>query len=97
MLARLGFAIAIDVNPDILIVDEILAVGDINFQKKCFAKLEELKNKGTTYILVSHSMNDIQTFCDKVAWIKNGKVFKFGEAKGVCEEYLREMEEKRKN
>ena len=95
MLARLGFSIAIDVNPDILIVDEILSVGDINFQQKCFAKLDELKKKGTTYILVSHSMSNVQKFCDKVAWIKNGKVYRFGEAKEVCAEYLKEMEEKR--
>lgn len=95
MLARLGFSIAIDVNPDILIVDEILSVGDINFQKKCFAKLEELKKNGTTYILVSHSMPNVQKFCDKVAWIKNGKVYRFGESKEVCTEYLKEMEEKR--
>ena len=96
MLARLGFSIAIDVDPDILIVDEILGVGDINFQKKCYAKLEEIKQRGTTYIIVSHNMNNIEKFCDKVAWIKNGKIFKFGASREICKEYLQEMEEKRK-
>ncbi|MBQ7351479.1 MAG: ABC transporter ATP-binding protein [Clostridia bacterium] len=91
MLARLGFSIAIDVDPDILIVDEVLSVGDMNFQKKCFAKLEELKNNGTTYILVSHNMNDVKKFCDKVAWLKNGEIYRFGESSEVCSEYIKEM------
>lgn len=72
MLARLGFSIAISCNPDILIVDEVLAVGDSAFQKKCYAKLRELKEKGTTFIIVSHS-DIVKEMCSRGIWLKDGQ------------------------
>lgn len=87
MVARLGFAIAIDVEPDILLVDEILAVGDENFRQKCTAKIEELQKKGVTFIIVSHNMNQIKKLCQNTVWIENGKVVEYGPSKEVCDRY----------
>lgn len=91
MYMRLAFAIAINVDADILLVDEILAVGDVNFQKKCFDKLADIKRHGTTIVIVSHSMDQIKSVCDSVIWIDGGHIRKQGSADLVCEEYLLEM------
>ena len=69
MYMRLAFAVAINVSADVLLIDEILAVGDMNFQEKCLAKLREIKGRGTTIVLVSHSLGQIEAFCDRSIWI----------------------------
>ena len=73
MISRLGFSIATEVDPDILIVDEVLAVGDEHFRKKCDAKMRSFKERGTTILIVTHSMNDIRRLCDGVLWLDHGK------------------------
>lgn len=74
MYMRLAFAVAINVAADILLIDEILAVGDIKFQEKCCNKLKEIKKAGTTIVIVSHSLGQIEEFCDKSIWLKDGKI-----------------------
>ena len=88
MYVRLGFSIAINVNPDILVVDEIMAVGDAAFQEKSRAKFVELKDSGRTVIMVSHSPLSITQMCDRVAWIDHGRIVKVGDAETVMAEYL---------
>ena len=92
MLAKLGFSIASMVEPDILVIDEVLGVGDINFAKKSSAKMRELMNSGCTVILVSHSIPQIRTNCDKVIWIDNGKVKAVGETDKICDMYIKDAE-----
>lgn len=87
MTAKLAFSIATVVNPEILIVDEILSVGDIKFQEKSKNKMLEMIKGGTTVLYVSHSLNSIKELCDKVVWIEHGKMIKMGETKKICEEY----------
>ena len=94
MYMRLAFAIAINVDADILLVDEILAVGDANFQKKCFAKLSQLKQEGKTIVIVSHDLGQIQKICDRVIWIDGGQINKDGSARDVIMTYLVEMEDR---
>ncbi len=89
MQARLGFAIATQVKPDVLIVDEILSVGDAHFQEKCENKMEELKSKGTTLVLVSHSIKQVLSTCKNAAWINKGKLMMLGTAEEVCAEYMK--------
>lgn len=87
MVARVGFAIATITKPDILIVDEILAVGDFLFQEKCEKRINELMSGGTTVIIVSHSIDQIKRLCDRVAWIEKGNIKMIGEAEEVCDLY----------
>lgn len=87
MYMRLAFSIAINVNAEILLIDEILAVGDANFQKKCFNKLEEIKKGGATIVIVSHSMSQIQSICDRAIWLDKGKIVEDGKASDVCGDY----------
>lgn len=87
MIARLGFSIATITDPDILIVDEILSVGDFKFQKKSENKIREMMNGGTTVIMVSHSIAQIEELCSKVLWLENGDLKRFGNTLEVCEEY----------
>lgn len=87
MFVRLGFAIAINVHPDILVVDEVLAVGDADFQDKCFGKFKELKKAGKTVILVSHSMDTVKKMCDQAAWINRGELMCTGPAEPVIAAY----------
>lgn len=94
MYMRLAFSVAINVNADILLIDEILAVGDANFQSKCFQKLRELKASGATIVLVSHDLSTIESFCDYVVWIKDGFVEMEGKSKNVVEDYRQYMNEK---
>ena len=89
MLARLGFSIATIVKPDILIVDEILAVGDQAFQAKCHKRMEDMMSGGTTVILVSHSEGDIKRICKHAAWINKSKLMFVGESEEALERYSR--------
>lgn len=94
MYMRLAFSIAINVDANVLLIDEILAVGDANFQAKCFQKLREIKANGTTIIIVSHDLDTIQSFCDQALWICDGKVASQGTSKRVVEDYRQYMNEK---
>lgn len=87
MIAKLAFAIATIVDPEILIVDEILSVGDIKFQEKSRNKMLELIKGGTTVLYVSHSLEAIKRICDKVVWIEHGKMIMIGETEEVCNKY----------
>jgi ABC-2 type transport system ATP-binding protein len=89
MYMRLAFSVAINVDADILLIDEILAVGDQRFQDKCFAKLQDLKKQGKTIVIVSHSMNSVQRLCDRAVWIYEGKIREDGDCKTVSEDYLK--------
>ncbi|MEG2770280.1 MAG: ABC transporter ATP-binding protein, partial [Oscillospiraceae bacterium] len=87
MVARIAFAIATITKPDILIADEILSVGDFLFQKKCEERMDSLLAGGTTVILVSHSIEQIERMCNKVAWLEKGKMVMNGDVKTVCDAY----------
>ena len=95
MYMRLAFSVAIHVNADILLIDEILGVGDVNFQQKCFQRLQEIKAAGTTIVIVSHAMEQIEQICDRSIWIDNGKIREEGIPKYVHEHYLSAMEKER--
>ena len=84
---RLGFAIAINIEPDLLLVDEVLSVGDANFQKKCSAKIDEFKERGVSFMFVSHSIPQVRKICEKTIWIENSKVMAYGDTKEVCDKY----------
>ncbi|MCH5291392.1 MAG: ABC transporter ATP-binding protein [Treponema sp.] len=90
MQSRLGFSIATIVQPEILLVDEVLSVGDFKFRKKCEKRIQQMIENGVTVVLVSHSSNMIETMCSRAVWLEHGKLRKVGEAKAVCEEYLTE-------
>lgn len=96
MRAKLGFSIATLIQPDILIVDEILSVGDIKFRKKSSEKINELMAEGVTVLLVSHSIGQIRKICDKCIWIDNGKIVMEGPADEVCDAYVANAEGKKK-
>lgn len=87
MYARLGFSIATAVQPDILIVDEVLSVGDFRFQEKCERRIKEMIKDDVTIILVSHEMEMIEKLCNKVIWLDHGSVKKMGDTRSVCEAY----------
>lgn len=91
MRARLGFSIATMVKPDILIVDEILAVGDYKFRKKCEQRMSEMLSGGTTLLYVSHSIDEVKRLCDHALWIDKGVARMQGEVMEVCEAYMTEM------
>ena len=92
MLAKLGFSIATIVEPDILIIDEILGVGDVNFQKKSSDKIRSMIDSGTTVLIVSHSIQQIRDLCQKVIWIDQGQVKEIGATASVCDHYLKDAE-----
>ena len=94
MYMRLAFSVAINVNADVLLIDEILSVGDANFQTKCRNKLNDLKHEGVTIVIVSHDLGTIQTFCDKAIWIRDGVAEKYGVPNSVIDTYLEFMENK---
>lgn len=89
MQARLGFAIATVIKPDILIVDEILSVGDMHFQEKCEKKMEELRSGGTTLVLVSHSLDQVKQVCKHACWINKGTLMCVGTVEEICDEYYK--------
>ncbi len=88
MIARLGFSVATDVQPDVLIVDEVLSVGDAEFQKKSSKRIRSFRESGATILLVSHSMGVVQEMCDRVAWLEQGRLVAFGPARSVTASYL---------
>lgn len=87
MIARLGFAVATVTKPDILIVDEILSVGDFLFQKKCEQRIRDMIGVGTTVIIVSHAITQIEELCNRVAWLEKGNLRMVGNTKAVCDAY----------
>ena len=89
MIMRLAFSIASQVVPDILIVDEILAVGDAAFQEKSYARMVELMGHGTTVLLVSHNIEQIRRLCDRVIWLDHGQVRAIGETQEICDAYMK--------
>ena len=89
MYLRLAFSVAINVDAEILLIDEILAVGDQHFQEKCYNRLKQLKEEGKTIVLVTHSMDAINEFCDRAVWLYDGKVKMDGPSKYVTKEYLK--------
>jgi len=91
MYMRLGFAVAIHVDPDVLLVDEVLAVGDEGFTHKCLDKFGEFKRRGKTILLVTHSLNLVERFCDEALWLDNGKVRGSGDSKRVVGAYLTDV------
>lgn len=92
MVARLGFAVATDSMPDILIVDEILSVGDIAFREKSYGRIKQFHNRGGTILMVSHGMESIRAMCDRVAWLNNGKITALGKTTDVVEEFEKYMQ-----
>ena len=88
MFMRLAFAVAINVNADILLVDEILSVGDEHFQNKCIEKMLDLKRKGKTMVFVTHSMQTVQKLCDRAVWLCDGKIQMDGDVSQVIERYV---------
>lgn len=94
MRARLGFSVATMVKPDILIVDEILAVGDFQFRKKCEARMKQMLSDGVTLLFVSHSIEEVKRLCSHAIWLEKGKVMKIGASCEVCDAYMRKMESK---
>jgi lipopolysaccharide transport system ATP-binding protein len=91
MYVRLGFSVAINVDPDILVVDEVLSVGDAEFQEKCAQKFVDFKNAGKTVILVSHAMGAVRSMCDHAAWLSHGELISIGEAKPTIDAYLNSL------
>lgn len=91
MYVRLGFAVAINVEPDVLLIDEILAVGDESFQRKCMNKLYDLKEQGKTIVVVSHALESVRSICDDAVWLEHGEMKAQGSARSVVETYLEEV------
>jgi len=91
MYARLGFAVAVQMEPDILLIDEVLAVGDESFQKKCFAKMKQAKKSGITIVFVSHNLDWIKLICDRVLLLKHGKIIADGPPRQVISAYISNM------
>ena len=90
MYLRLAFSVAINVDADILLIDEILAVGDQHFQEKCYKKLEMLKKEGKTIVIVTHSLEAVKKFCDRCVWLSNGVIKEDGLPKDIIKNYLKE-------
>jgi lipopolysaccharide transport system ATP-binding protein len=91
MYARLAFAVAISVEPEILLVDEVLSVGDESFQMRCYERISQFRRKGRTIVLVSHSLDTIRSLCDEAVWVDGGEVRQIGEARDVVASYLAEV------
>lgn len=88
MLARLGFAVAVHTSPDLLLIDEVLAVGDHSFQQKCIARIHEIQQAGTTILFVSHDAHAVQTLCNRVLWLRDGRLHRDGPPGPIIQEYL---------
>ncbi len=91
MYLRLAFSVAINVDADILLIDEILAVGDINFSKKCLDKLRDLKAHGVSIVIVTHAVDMAKEMCDRVIWIEGGQIKAEGDPEEVCNQYVEFM------
>lgn len=95
MKSRLGFSVATMVEPDVLIVDEVLSVGDVLFRKKCMNRMNEMLSRGTTLLFVSHNMATVKSMCDKAIWLNKGEVVMSGDMEEVCNEYTATIEAKK--
>lgn len=93
MVARLAFSVAVQVDPDVLVVDEALSVGDMAFQEKSFTRMKRIRDSGTSILFVSHSTSAVRNFCNRAIWLDDGRMRAIGERLLVCEEYQREMED----
>jgi ABC-2 type transport system ATP-binding protein/lipopolysaccharide transport system ATP-binding protein len=91
MYMRLGFSVAINVNPDVLLIDEVLAVGDAAFVPKCLDRIDDFRRRKKTILFVSHDLATVEKICDKVAWMKGGKIQMLGEPKRVVDAYLQDI------
>ena len=96
MFVRLGFSVAITVEPDVLLVDEVLAVGDESFQQRCMEKFADLRSSGRTVVIVSHSLDTVRSMCDGAAWLDHGTLLKEGDAHEVVSAYLESVSEDRR-
>lgn len=94
MHMRLGFSIAINVNPDILLIDEVLAVGDASFVPKCLDRIDDFRRRKKTILFVSHDLSTVEKICDRVIWLKHGKIQTMGEPKRVVDAYIQDVAEK---
>jgi ABC-2 type transport system ATP-binding protein/lipopolysaccharide transport system ATP-binding protein len=94
MFVRLGFAVAVSLDPEILMVDEVIAVGDEEFQRKCFDHLFELRKRGTTIVLVTHSLGLIRDICDQAAWLEHGVIRELGSAREVADAYIADVNDR---
>lgn len=92
MYVRLGFAVAVQARPDVLLIDEVLAVGDESFQRRCNERLSELRHAGTTIVVVSHALGSVRNICDRVAWLEHGRLREIGDTSEVIDGYLAEVE-----
>ena len=90
MYVRLGFSVAINIDPDILLVDEVLAVGDAAFQERCMEKFADFRKAGRTVVIVSHALGSLRSMCDQAAWLRHGELVGVGAANGVVDEYVDE-------
>src|SRR5207244_4498046 len=95
MYVRLGSSVAINVDPDVLLVDEVLAVGDEQFQRKCAEKFADLRARGKTIVIVSHSLGTVRTVCDQAAWLQQGQLRMLGPAPAVIDAYVDEVHTER--
>jgi ABC-2 type transport system ATP-binding protein/lipopolysaccharide transport system ATP-binding protein len=93
MYVRLGFSIAVHVRPEVLIIDEVIAVGDADFQRRCFDHLNMLRRQGVTIVLVSHGLSLLQSMCDRVAWLDHGRLINEGKPRDVIAEYLHQVDD----
>ena len=93
MLTRLGFSVATMIRPDILLIDEVLAVGDARFQEKCLERIYEFRSRGTTIVLVSHQIAQVEQHCDRALWIDHGRVAAFGDTAEVVAGYRQALDE----
>jgi lipopolysaccharide transport system ATP-binding protein len=91
MVMRLGFAVATEVDPDILIIDEVLSVGDESFREKCLARMAKFRAKGTTILFVSHALDSVQAICDSAVWINEGRLKSAGRVEEVIDAYRSHM------
>ena len=91
MQLRLAFSVSVHTSPDIMLIDEVLAVGDLAFQQKCFERIEHFRRKGCAILIVSHDIEQVKAICDRVIWLRDGKIVAFGEPQSVVDQYERAM------
>src|SRR4029078_8812421 len=91
MYVRLGFAVAVHVDPDVLLIDEVLSVGDEEFSAKCVAKMQEMKYRGVTLVFVTHQLDQVRNLCDRALWLDRGQVEAIGDPVRVVDHYLQEV------
>ena len=92
MYVRLGFSIAVNVEPEVLLVDEVLAVGDEEFQRRCHQRFDDLSSSGRTVVVVSHALSTVAAMCDQVAWLERGKLAHVGQPQQVVDAYLTRLD-----